>query len=326
MPVVFSNPNFPNQVGQSTQNQSYVTQLNFGQMLREVCQWNSAVDPMWAGRMINNRYRQIIARRSWYGLKVMGQIIVPKPYSTGQATVTVGQKTVTGTGTTWDQSLVGQQFRVNFTEAYETIVSVDQVHQTLQLAMPYAGNNSQTSGYQILAAYFALDNNIKRMLWAVNQLMGWPMDVNVPVESINGIDPWRTSLGFSTTIATRAITAAGGFQVEIWPGAFQRQVFPFEAYTQPPDMQADTDAPVSFIRSDVIVTGAICDALLWQPKKNTFYDPQTAVTIAAEKGRQFQADISEMENEDNNVDQRDVTWDYAQGGGGGAMWAQNHDV
>lgn len=297
-------------------------------MLREVCGWNPSVDPQTALRFLNNRYRRIVDMRSWYGLKIRGQISVPSPYSTGTCTVTNNQNTVTGIGTSWTPALVGQQFRINFTYPYQTIVAVNSVAQTLQLDMPFTGPTT-TSGYLILAAYFAMEANIKRISWAVNQMMGWDMDVNVPVEEINYIDTWRTFLGWSTTFAVRPPTPSGQYQIEIWPSPFQQQVFPFEGYTQPPDMQADSDVPVSFISSDVIVLGAIIDALMYRPKQNTYYDPATAIAIVGEKKKEWMEAIEQMAAADNILDERDISWDYRSASAGiglGSIYSQSHDI
>ena len=330
MPVVFNNPAYPNQFGDNPASQAASTQLNYGQMLREVCQWNPSVDPMLAGRWINNYYRQIIDMRSWYGLKVRGQIQVPAPYSQGTCTVTNNSQTVIGIGTGWNPTLVGQQFRVNFTYPYQTIVAVNPAIQTLTLDMPFAGP-TQTAGYMVLAAYFALDGNIKRMSWAVNQMMGWDMKVNVPVEAINRWDVWRTFLGWSTHFAVRPPTPSGQYQIEIWPSPFQMQVFPFEAWTQPADMILDSDCPVTWFRSDVLVTRATANALLWRPKQNTYYDVQSAIMIAKEKMAEATAAVEAMVGADDNMSLQDVVWEYGSGdenvfpGGWGSIYAQGHD-
>ena len=327
MPIVYSNPVFPSQQGSNPANQAYVVQTNAGQMLREVCGWNPSVDPQTALRFLNNVYRMIISMRMWYGLKVRGQISVPNPYTTGTCTVTNGSNIVQGIGTAWTPTLVGQQFRLNFTYPYATIQSVNVTAQTMVIDFPFSGN-TQTSGYQILAAYFAMDGNITYIQWAINQLMGWPMVVNIPVEEINSIDVWRTYQGWSTQFAVRPPTPSGQYQIEIWPSPFQQQTFPFEAYSQPPDMQLDTDAPVAFIRSDILVSGATAQALLYRPKQNTYYDPQSALMVAREKKAECMAAIEQMAFADNALDDRDISWDYNGSGVsmGSMNWAQSHDV
>lgn len=326
MPVVY-NSAFPQQVGPSPFSQSFSTQLSYGQMLREVCQWNPNLDPMVAGRFINNRYRQIVDRRSWYGLKVRGNASVPNIYSTGTATVSGGSPNVTGVGTNWTGAMVGLQFRTSFTMPWQTIITVNSAT-SLTLDTPYPGL-SGTYGFQIVETYLTFGGNVKRMSWAVNQLFGWPIKVNVPVEVINARDTWRQNLGWATIFATRAATADGQYQVEVWPTPYNQQVFPFEAYTQPPNMVADNDAPVAWIRADLLVTGAIADALLHRPKQNTYYDPAVAVQIAGMKEGQFKSDLLEMENADEGLQQQAVTWDYGAEGvaaANGSAWGQQHDV
>jgi hypothetical protein len=297
-------------------------------MIGEVTSWNSNVDTMVAGRMINNRYRQIVRRRDWYGLKVRGIASVPTVVSTGQVTLTNGSPMVQGMGTGWTTALVGLQFRNSFTSAYQTIVAVNVGLQQLTLDSPWQGQGTTTGGYQIVEAYITFGANIKRFEWAVNQLFGWSMEVNVAVQVINSRDTWRQNLGWATTLATRAPTPDGQFQVECWPTPYAPQTFPFEAWTQPPDMVADTDAPVAWINSDLLVTGGIADALLYRPKQNAYYDVQSAIAIARDKNAQFKSDLLEMENSDEALNQQAVTWSYEDDEGGyggvGSTWGQMH--
>lgn len=326
MPVVFTNPQFPLQVGSNPANKAFSVQSNLREMIGEVTQWNPDVDPNVAARWLNNHYRKILNKNpNWYGCKVRGQITVPTVTQTGQVNCIAGNPTVTGVGTAWTPSLVGLQFRTGFTFSYQTIVAVNQGLQTLQLDMPFGGATG-LSGYQIVQAYITLGANIKRLNWAVNQLQGWPMDVKTPVESLNAWDTWRTNLGWSTNMATRPPTPDGQFQVEIWPTPYGAQEFPFEAWTQPPNMVADTDAPVTWISSEIIVERAIADALLFRGKSSKYYDP----TAAAAKIKEFSESLDEAILANNGLDQQDVTWDYGMETGSavpgaGSTWAQNHD-
>ena len=310
MPVVFSNPAFPSQVGASPTSQAYSVSLNFGSMLREVTNWNPNVDSEVAGRMINNRMRQIIDRRSWYATKVRFVANVPNIQTTGTCTVTYGNNTVQGIGTAWTpQALVGLQFRQTFTQPYQTITAVNQGQQTLTLDTPYPGPDF-TGSYYVVEAYLTFGANVKRLLWASNQLFGWPLDVGMKVQELNAMDQWRASMGWARVMATRPPTPDGQFQVEVWPTPYAAQTFPGEAYTQPPNMVLDTDSPQAWIRSDVLVTGAIADALLYRPKDNKYYDPAIAVQIASGKAAQFEKDLLAMENADEGLEQQAVQWDW----------------
>jgi hypothetical protein len=324
MAVVFTSPLWPYQVGANPYNQAFSVQLNAGQMLREVMSWNPNVDSEVALRFINNRMRQIIDRRSWYATKIRGVANVPNVIIGGTCTVTYNSPTVLGIGTNWTVDLVGLQFRQTFTQPYQTIVKVDPVHQVLTLDTPYPGP-TYTGAYYIMQVYLTFGNNVKRLLWAVNQLFGWPMDIGVKVEVLNSRDAWRAAMGWATTLATRPPTPDGQFQVEAWPSPYALQTFPFEAYTEPPNLVLDTDAPQAWIRSDVLVTGAIADALMYRPKQNTYYDVGSAMQVAAGKAAQFEKDLEQMEYADEGLEQQAVQWDYNSdvvGGGEGSTWQQ----
>lgn len=326
MPVVFTNPAFPDQVAASPFNQAFSVELNFSQMYRQVCNWNPNVDTEVAGRMINDRYRQFIDRRTWYGLKARGVANVPNIQTTGTCTVTYNSNTVQGIGTNWTPALVGLQFRQTFTQPYQTITAVNQANQTLQLDTPYPGQTF-TGAFYIVAAYLSFGGNVKRLLWASNALFGWPLEIGVKQEVLNARDQWRVAMGWATTMATLPPTPDGQFQVEVWPTPYAAQTFPFEAYLQPPNLIDDSDSTVAWIRPDVIVTGAIADALMYRPKQNSYYDPATALAVAAKKEAQFYKDLAEAENADELLEQQAVTWDYgeeSEGPGVGSLYKQMH--
>lgn len=329
MPVVLTNPTFPFQVGASPTTQSFSTQSNFRQMIGEVTQFNPNLDPEVAGRFLNNRYRKIVDRRSWYGLKVRGVASVPNVIQSGQATVTNGSANVTGTNTGWTTALVGLQFRTAFIYPYQTITAVNAGTQTLTLDTPFQGTTA-TGGYQILQVYITFGANIKRLEWATNNLFGWPMEINVPVKTLNQRDTWRQNLGWARVLATRAPTPDGQFQVECWPSPYAQQDFAFEAWTQPPNMDADTDAPVAWIRSDLLVKGASSDALLHRPKSNPYYSEQAAIEISGRFSQEFEQSLREAEDADESLDQQAVSWDYGDEDGGngngyGSAFAQMHE-
>jgi hypothetical protein len=325
VPVIFANPQFPNQVGPNGQ-QSYVQQLNFRQMINQVIKHgNPEMDTEWAGRTINDVYREVVQRRNWYGLKVRGSINIPSGIFGGTATVRNGSNLVYGVGTAWTNALIGQQFRMGFTYPYQTIYNVNEAAQVLTVDTPFGGN-TQTGGYTIAAAYQMMGANFVRFDWAVNQQQGWPMEVNVPVPTVNTWDVWRQSLGWSTILGTRAPTADGQYLVEVWPTPYQQQVFPFEGWIQPADMQEDTDSPVAFIRADLIVTKAKAEAKMVD-RTSKYYDP----VAAARLDKEYERKLESMENQDNALDQQDVTWAYGFedgriGFGPGSTYAQQHDV
>ena len=325
MPVVITqNPQFPNQVGPNG-TQAYVQQLGFRQMINQVCAWNPDLDPMWAGRFINDAMREVVDSYQWYALKVRGNINVPKVTTSGTCILTNGSNVVQGIGTAWTTALIGLQFRGGFQGPWRTVNSVNAIAQTLTIDTPYGGD-TRTGGYQCQAVYATLGANIKYLLHSRNQNQGWPIEVNGNQETIDAWDTWRTSLGWTTYFATLPPTPDGQFQIEMWPTPYSAQVFPFEAYIQPPDMNLDTDSPPSFIRADVLVRRAIADAKLFGGRTSKYYDP----VVASQKMKEFYTTLEQMQNASNMLDQQDCTWNYGSesgrvGFGPGSTFCQSHD-
>lgn len=323
MPIVPGNPQFPMQYGFNG-TQPYTTQLNYREMIGEVKLWNPDADPFLIGRWINNNYRRIIERRNWYGLFTRGQINTPQMTTGGQAQVTNGSTSVQGLGTTWTPAVIGQQFRIGFTNPFQMIVDLDQANQVLTLDIPY-GAQSITSGYQIAQVWVTLGANVRYIVDAVNQQQGWRMFTNVPQQTLNEVDTWRTNVGWSYALSSKEPTPDGQLQVEIYPSPFFLQVFPYLAITQPPNLVNDADSPVAFIRSDVLVSMTIADALVFRGKQNKYYDPQTAQMKKAEA----EVELQKMEKNDDGMYSQDSVWNYGEewgSGNYGSIFDQNHPV
>lgn len=291
-------------------------------MIGEVLQWNPDAPSPLIATWINNAYRKIIDTRNWYGMLVRGQVTVPNVYTQGQATFTLGLKTVQGSGTAWTVDMAGRQIRSGFQTGWYNIASVNATTQVITLDLPWGNPTVTNAGYQMCKTWVTLGYNIKYVLDMVNQRQGWRLGVNIPQQAINQWDTWRTTTGWTQILAHMPMSTDGKPMYELWPAPTFQQVFPFLAYVQPPDMVRDADFPVAFIRSDVIVLGALSEALLYRGKTSRYYDPNAAQT----KERQFRQEIEMMKNADNLLYQRDLQWDYS----GfpmsqfGSTWQQNH--
>src|SRR5439155_22457304 len=68
-----------------------------------------------------NAFRRLAEVRRWSWLTKFGQFIAPAVTNTGTVTVTLNSTTVTGSGTAWTSSLVGQQFRIGINTPIYTV-------------------------------------------------------------------------------------------------------------------------------------------------------------------------------------------------------------
>ena len=184
-------------------------------------------------------------------------------------------------------SVVGFQFRSSFAGPWQTIVSVNNALQQLTIDTPY-GLPTRTGGFQIQAGYATLGANIKYLLWAVISSKDGRSKSMYRSALSNSWDVWRISLGWTTFFATRAPTPDGQYQIEMWPTPFQAQVFPFEAYIQPPIWYSIRLSDHRYIRADLLVTRAVADAKVFSGRGSKYYDP----TVAAGKMNEFTIESS----------------------------------
>src|SRR5271155_3431303 len=86
------------------------SQYSYRQLVGNLLQFAPDLPVQVAKSFISQSYRRIIDSRQFYGTLVKGQVNVPNSYTLGTVLVTNGSNTVTGTGMTWDATMVGYQF------------------------------------------------------------------------------------------------------------------------------------------------------------------------------------------------------------------------
>lgn len=313
--------------------QPYVQQMNFGQMVGFISAYNPNALAQVKG-WINTIAREIYDMKTWYGLMVKGQVACPNAVVGGTATVTLGSPIIQGTGTTWDSTLVGRQFRVGLNNPIYTITAVNLGTQQLTIELPWAGpmapnQTQQTSGYNIVQIYYNIGPNIKYIKTMVNTVMGYRMKLNLTQDYLNIRDPWRVWTNFPYGVAPMPTDPNGNYLIEMWPAPYTGQAMPFMAYVQPFNLVNDTDSLPPYIRCDLVVKKGCAWALRYKPKDNPGYDPQTALAVAADFDRQYAAGLITMYDTDENLYRTSATIpgeDLPEGPPGGSLWAAQHAV
>ena len=110
---------------------------------------------------------------------------------------------------------------------------------------------------------------------------------------------------------------------------FTQQALPFNVYTQPPNLNLDTDTLPPYIRCDVVIKEAMAWALRYRPKENPGYDMQTALALAREFHQEFEGLLLDMANEDENLYRTSATIqgeDLPFYTPGGSLWDAQHAV
>jgi hypothetical protein len=111
-----------------------------------------AVSSLLARDWVDHAFRQLAEVRRWSWKIKYGEYLFPSVTNAGNVTLINGYNIVNGVGTNWNQSLIGQQFRVGQATPIYDIVAVNSPTQ-LELQLPWGGADFSNIGYQIYLCY-----------------------------------------------------------------------------------------------------------------------------------------------------------------------------
>lgn len=223
-----------------------------------------------AEQFIRDRYRRILRRRDWSGLRREAQFLLRDAKQDGTVDVLFGDDVVVGNGTTFDADDVGRQFKVGSGSPVYTITAVDVGAQELTLNMEVGIADAAGANYWIMDAYVTPPANFKRFLVITNPLYGWRLNHWATQGELDLTDPQRTFTGQPYVLADRMYTVATEAnandyrpQYEAWPYATSQQTLYYMYLIDGADLISGTDQPIYPIPSDAIVAGALADLAMW---------------------------------------------------------------
>jgi hypothetical protein len=322
MPIISGPVAIPQQVLPAPDGTYYQNQGNVGYLIGLIQAWNPDLSQPKILAIINGTLRKVYDRKTWFFLFVKGQLVAPQAVTTGQVTTTLGSDIVAGTGTSWDSTLVGRQFRIGYNNPIYSIVDVpDSTHLQLELAW---GSPSVTSGYFIIQNYFNLGPNIKYLKTMLNVQLGYKFTLHATQDTLNTLDPWRQNQNFPYISAGMPLDQQGNYLQELYPASWIQQAFPFMAYVQPPNVGPDSDNLPPYMRLDIIAKDGIAEALvIGGPKKNQYYDAGESLR----KRQEFEGELGRLANADENLYRTEVVKfgeDLPYYAPGGALFAATH--
>lgn len=277
----------------------------FGEMWRELRLHCPFVPVPLAQRWIRDRYRRMLSRSLWGGTVAQAQFLIPAAYSTGVITATNGSATVTGVGTGFSASLIGQQLLVGGVGPYYTITAVpDAVTLTLDLVF---GGTTYNGTYTIAQCYLTPASDFLSLKVVIDPINNWKLRINVAQEYLDSIDAQRTYSGLPRIIADYRFSPAGIPMFEIWPRSLTQAQYPYMYYTAGADFTSDSDVPIFPIRGDVIKYGALADLAKWpglEDRRNPMFD----LRLADMYDKQYESAAQEIDVEDQEIYQTAVTF------------------
>lgn len=216
-----------------------------------------------AEQFIRDRYRQILERRNWSGLRKEAEFVLNDQKTDGTVSVTRNSTTVTGTSTAFASTDVGRQFKTGTSPVY-IISAVNVGLQTLTLDRSYGATTDTAATYTIFDGYLTVPSDFLQFDCVVDPSTGWKLRYWVTSAELNAIDPQRLSFGEPHLLADRLFDTTTGLpQYEAWPYTSSARTLYYTYFKRAADLTEDSDTPIWPIRSDALVAGALADCARW---------------------------------------------------------------
>lgn len=138
----------------------------------------------------------------WSWLYTFNQFLVPAVYNTGTVSVTRASTIVTGSGTAWDNTYLGRQFRIGTTNVIYTIAAVDSATQ-LELDQVWGGSTASAQTYQIYQCYFTVPSDFQSFISVYDPNFSWQLALDFTQNILNAADAQRANTGNAYLVAWR---------------------------------------------------------------------------------------------------------------------------
>ena len=263
---------------------------------------------------VRNSFRQVAERRSWSWLVKFGQFSLPAQTATGTATCVTATSTVTGIGTSWATTWIGQQFRVGVVSPIYTITAVDAGAQTLTLDSPWGGASVTSVPYQIYQAFVTAPADFHHFVTLWDVALNWQLHLNVQQKELNYRDAQRANIGQSYCVSERDYVAnpsdPTGPQLprfELWPHRVSQYVYPYYYVSRAADLE-DTGATLPrYIRGDILLEMSLAQCARW-PGTTEQPNPYFNIQLAREHDVVAETQIQRLEIQDDEVMAQDLEY------------------
>lgn len=166
-----------------------------------------SLSPKLAQDFTVNAFRRLAEIRRWSWLVKFNQFIAPVAYNTGTVSVTNGNTTVTGAGTTWTAAMVGRQFRVGLAAPIYTIAQFTSAT-SIELELPFGGPTSTGSSYSIYQCYFTPPDDFHQFITLWDPAFNWQLYLDVQQSEINIWDAQRANTGNAYLVSFRGYSTS----------------------------------------------------------------------------------------------------------------------
>jgi hypothetical protein len=233
-----------------------------------------------AQEFVNNAYLRALRSWSWSGLLAEFEFETPVAKTAGTVSIANGSTTVTGVGTTFTASDVGNQIQIDAKGPYFTVMTrVSDTEITVDRAWQFT---AVSGGAYILGRFYVtLPLDFGEAIAFRNVTNNWRLRGGIAVERINAADAQRIAAGqpyiyFGAT--TSPVTATlGQARFEMWPKATGLRRYSVLYSKKPSYLISSSASVLEPINAEVIKEGALSQLCMWPGTaklKNPMYNMQ----------------------------------------------------
>lgn len=225
--------------------------------------------------------------------------------------------------TVTSSSYCGRQLRLGNTFPIFTIEAI--VSSTEMIVdMEWKASSQSDVSYSIWQMYYTISPDIKSLWVVLDQAQGIPpLTIDMPISTLNRIDPQRTSTGYPQILANRGVNGNQNMQWELWPRCPTERQLRVVYFKQPPKLVSEGDLIPAFMNPTVLFHGMMADAYKTKiGPEDLYFNP----VLANEYERRFEEGFASMSlADDEKLSQRYSNLGQFIGFGG-ANFKRDHDI
>lgn len=193
---------------------------------------NERIDHQEAKMCLNRRWQKILNAWTWSFAKADGVLSTKAPKTAGTVRVTQDSVSVTGAGTAFATTDIGEHIVLD-TQPYRLldVQVISATQQVLIIDAPYPGTTTAALTYQLYYKEYALDPDVVDIFTMASTDRGWGEMEEMNQQQLNQYDWYRTTTGPPSHYIRRGMTS-GVYQVELWPVPDARYTIRYVAITR----------------------------------------------------------------------------------------------
>ena len=287
-----------------------MAQETFGQLWQKLLLYAPGLPPFLAQQFIKNSYNRLIDMHYWSELFTDYEKVIADEYSTGTVAVTNGLNTVTGSGTTFTSAMTGRQIIIDDAggQPYYTFTYVGATSGTLDRA--YQGATDSSSTYSIGEYYVEFPADLVTLDDIRDLDNNWRLRRQYHQQNyLDLINADRSSTGNPTLYVAAPPRVSSGVtypRYEFYP-RLSSGTHLVARYVKDSSLSANSDYPISMIKPEAIIYGALSDLCIWPgtPERQNLY---FNLELHAKYVKLFEDAVHDSEMDDLDYSQRMITY------------------